>query len=334
MAQSNPRYQRGDKVRVGEGSRKIAVVSDVDLLTGRFRYRLGKSKTWYDELDLNLVRAAAHATPARHLAPSSRRKSRKIDFENENGVKKEVCKLLDISPSDADIKRTSAPNGYGDAYRIELGHQEYYVMKDDDEFETAAIDGVEASLKDEPELFNRDFIQGHININRLRDRLHSDVYDMSLDSIQDEASHARDPIAFMKEHNIDIPAPTEAQIREYANSMNDPDKIPSDVFKEIMSKDDEEDRWIAIQEDPEIPDAALEEIADAQTNEQLKDPMSYLEDIYGKGDAVKEAIRIAGIDEHAAAEEAVSIDGAAHFMCGYDGNYETSPSGFIVWRHN
>ena len=70
------------------------------------------------------------------------------------------------------------------------------------------------------------------------------------------------------------------------------------------------------------------------TDEQLKDPIGYLEEIYSKEEAQAKAAEIGGIDLDAAAEEAVRVDGAAHFMCNYDGNYETSPSGFIYWRHN
>ena len=33
-------------------------------------------------------------------------------------------------------------------------------------------------------------------------------------------------------------------------------------------------------------------------------------------------------------KEAARAGGAAHFMCSYDGNYDTSPSGFIYWRNN
>jgi hypothetical protein len=82
-----------------------------------------------------------------------------------------------------------------------------------------------------------------------------------------------------------------------------------------------------------VPDHVIEEIAESETNSQLRDPMDYLSDIYGST-AAKEAIKIAGIDTEAAAQEAVSTDGAAHFMCNYDGNYQTTKSGFIVWRHN
>ena len=62
--------------------------------------------------------------------------------------------------------------------------------------------------------------------------------------------------------------------------------------------------------------------------------MDYLEDIYGKGDAVKQAIEIAGIDIDAAAEDAVDTDGAAHFLSSYDGNSYTTKGGLVYWRTN
>ena len=62
--------------------------------------------------------------------------------------------------------------------------------------------------------------------------------------------------------------------------------------------------------------------------------MRYLEDIYGKEDAVKQAIEIAGIDYNAAAEDAVDTDGASHFLSSYDGDSYETPSGLVYWRHN
>ena len=59
-------------------------------------------------------------------------------------------------------------------------------------------------------------------------------------------------------------------------------------------------------EDPD--DSHIEELAQSLTDDDLKDPMRYLEDIYGD-DAVKRAIEIAGIDVDAAAEDAVDTDG-------------------------
>ena len=67
--------------------------------------------------------------------------------------------------------------------------------------------------------------------------------------------------------------------------------------------------------------------------DQLKDPMDYLRDIYG-GDASKEAIRIAGIDIDAAAEDAVDTDGPEHFVARYDGKSHETRSRFVYWRTN
>ena len=43
---------------------------------------------------------------------------------------------------------------------------------------------------------------------------------------------------------------------------------------------------------------------------------------------------IAGIDIDAAAEEAVSTDGAAHFLSSYDGKTTLTKSGLVYWRTN
>jgi hypothetical protein len=263
----------------------------------------------------------------------ARRAPRKVDFGDEEAVLKEVCKELDLDPSDCSIKIGTSPNGHGDAYTISLGrHSEYIVMEDDDEFETAARNGVEDQIKDDPSSFSMNMLVNHIDLDRLRSELHSDVYDMNYDRIQEDASHARDTIAFMLDHNIDVPSPTEKELREHARLEADDEKSAEEIYAELAEKD-VEDQWNAIGDAPEIPDSELEALAEDATDNQLKDPMSYLEDIWGT-DAPAQAIKIAGIDESALADEIVSSDGAAASMCGYDGNYETTKSGFIVWKHN
>ena len=70
------------------------------------------------------------------------------------------------------------------------------------------------------------------------------------------------------------------------------------------------------------------------SEEKLKDPMQELEDIYGEAEALKEAVRIAGIDTDEAAEDAVQEDGSGHFLSHYDGHMHDSPNGLVYWRHN
>jgi hypothetical protein len=266
------------------------------------------------------------AKPAR--VTKAVRKPRKVDFDDESKVLKEIARCLDEDPSDLTIKKGSAPNGYGTAYIIEQGSdREYIVMENEDKFETAARLGVEYDLKDDPSMFNQSFVESHINLERLRNDLHSDVFDGNCERLKDEALSR--PMEFLKNNNIDIPAPNEAQIREW---IKEGKKTPDDVTE--FNRQNPEDQWDEIGDEPLLTGAVIEEIAELETENQLKDPMDYLEGIYGKQEAAKQAIEIAGIDALSAAEEAVRTDGAAHFMCNYDGNYDTSPSGFVYWRHN
>jgi hypothetical protein len=100
----------------------------------------------------------------------------------------------------------------------------------------------------------------------------------------------------------------------------------------------EAERYIDVPDEDEgempDPDDYIEEVAEKMTEERLKDPIAYLEDIYGAEDAVKQAIEIAGIDVDAAAEDAVDTDGAAHFLARYDGNSYETKSGLVYWRDN
>ena len=91
--------------------------------------------------------------------------------------------------------------------------------------------------------------------------------------------------------------------------------------------DDEDWEWPA----PDSTD--IESLAEKITDDRLKDPMQYLEDIYGD-EAAQKAIEIAGIDIDAAAEDAVQTDGAEHFLSRYDGNSYETKSGFVYWREN
>ena len=264
----------------------------------------------------------------------AKKSHKKVDFSHdEDGVLAEIAKCLDFDPDELTIKSGSSPNGHGDAYTISTrgGRKEYIVMEDEESFESAAIEGVERDLDENPEGFNRNFLENFINIGRLRRELHSDVYDSAYDSLREEAE--RRPEEFLKQHSIDFPSPSEKQMREYAESESDDEKSASQIYEELIQGDNE-DRWIAMGEEPTVPDDEIENVAEEVTNDQLRDPIAYLSEIYDSSEAIKQAFDMGGIDTKKAAEQAVSDDGAAHFMCGYDGNYDTSPSGFVYWQHN
>ena len=108
------------------------------------------------------------------------------------------------------------------------------------------------------------------------------------------------------------------------------DEAPEDFWREYERAGFEAPE--EYEEDPS--EEEIEELAEHQTDEEMKDPMQYLEDIYGREDAIKKAIEIAGIDIDAAAEDAVDSDGAAHYLNSYDGKTHVTKSGLVYWRHN
>lgn len=226
-----------------------------------------------------------------------------IDFDDEDAVLAEMAEALDIDAEELRIKDSHLTDfGAGTVYQITIrggGHKEWYVVADSDQERELAIEIVKQDLDDQPEIFNQSFIEQHIDTDRLRRDLESDVVSMRIDDLTDMAD--RRPDDFW---------------REYENEGFD-----------APEEDEEGER-------PEPTHNEIEELAQKQAEEQLRDPMAYLEDIYGREDATKEAIRIAGIDIDAAAEDAVDTDGAAHFLSSYDGQSYETPGGLVYWRHN
>lgn len=223
-----------------------------------------------------------------------------IDFGNEDAVLAEIARELDIDPDDLKIKESHLGSfGAGTVYEITIrggGHKEWNVVENDDQERELALEIVKQDLKQEPEIFEKNFIESHIDTKHLRKELEYDVQNNN-----EETLHDRSDDEFW---------------REYERAG-------------FEAPEEDEDG-----EQPEPTDEEIEELAKKQTEEQLEDPMQYLEDIHGKEDAVAQAIKIAGIDIDAAAEEAVDTDGPAHFLSSYDGKSYTTKSGLVYWRAN
>ena len=232
-----------------------------------------------------------------------KKKKVKVDFDDEDSVLGEMARALDIDPDELKIKESHLGHfGAGTVYEITIrggGHKEWNVVADEDAAHELAVAIVKQDLEEEPGNFEPSFIEQHINTDRLARDLHYDVLPMREEDLRDMAS--RRPDDFWSEYE-------------------------SEGF-DAPEEDEEGER-----REPE--DSEIEELAERQTEEQLKDPIAYLEDIYGKKDAIKKAIEIAGIDEEAAAEEAVNADGEGHFLSSYDSNTETTDSGLVYWRVN
>jgi len=227
----------------------------------------------------------------------ARRTVRKIDFDDEEAVLAEFAATAGEDPDDLKIDdsgRGLSSFGAGTVYYVQTrgGRRGWCIAESDDDAREVALAVVRQDLDDEPELFDKNFLEQHINTDRLRRDLESDVRD----GIEEELRDMR-PRDFWKmaDDYIDVP---------------------------------EED------EDGDMPDPEdyIEDMAEKITTERLRDPMNYLEDIYGSEEAVKQAIEIAGIDINAAAEDAVDTDGWQHFVGTYDGNSYETKSGLVYWR--
>ena len=223
-----------------------------------------------------------------------------IDFDDEEAVLADVAHALEMDPEELAIEEAGATSfRTGTVYSITIGGgmhgKEWEVVRDTDQARELAIAIVTQDLEQEPEIFNQSFIESHIDTKKLKDELWSDVLNTREDDLRD-----------MRDRDF---------WREWEREGFD---------------EPEED------EDGDVPsptDEQIEELAERQAEDQLRDPMAYLEDIYGD-DAAKEAIRIAGFDVEAAADEAVSTDGEGHFLSGYDGQTHETDAGLVYWRVN
>ena len=236
-------------------------------------------------------------------AKSKAKKPSVADFDDEDAVLAEVAKDLDEDPSDLKIEEDSGLGSFdeGTVYRISRGNTEWCVVKDVDTAYNLALATVTQDLESEPELFSKDFLESHIDKEKLRRELEPDTRDHNEETLRE-----RSPEEFWREaesEGMDVPEP------------------------EVDEEGDEEDL-----RDP--TEDEISELAEKQTEAQLRDPLEYLSDIYGDKEAVEQAIKIAGIDVKAAAEDAVDTDGWEHFLARYDGDSHETASRFVYWRDN
>lgn len=217
---------------------------------------------------------------------------------DEDSVAAELSKEL---KEDVDPSEVYEEDMWGETvFKVDVGGVEYYVFKDDDSAEEAAFAYVKQSLEEEPEIFNQDWLEGHIDMKALGEWVYDAVMedDYAYEIAQD------DPERFWDEAEnwgVDVPDKVQTALDE----GEDPGKVP---------------------------EYAIEEMKEAIAKERAKDPMDWLEDIYGREDAVKKAMEVAGIDVDEAAREAVRTDGWAHFLSTYDGNYNETHSNFVYFR--
>lgn len=235
------------------------------------------------------------------MAKKQKRNSSEPDFGVEADVARVMSLELDCEPEDLELNddgRGFSSFGVGVFWYVELGSRGWVVAESADEMRELAVAVVTQDLEGQPEIFNQDFIESHINVDRLRRDLESDTSSMNYDDF---------------------------------NDMDDDDLISEAGRWPVQESDyiDEDEDGESILSDR---DGLVEALAEEKTKQDLKDPVEYLQEMLGQEDGIKRAIEIAGIDISAAAEDAVNTDGPEHFVSTYDGHSYELSNGWVYWR--
>ena len=193
---------------------------------------------------------------------------------------------------------------YDDDYFLASdGSEEYLVFEDFDEAHEYAVEDVKSNLESNAEYFQRDWLMGHLEAgNYLRN-----VYD---------------------EWNMG-----------YATDImtEDDDKYPNRLIAEMV-------QWGIMDSDEakgsdaeEIANDRMEDFVNALTDDQINqgnDGFDYYIDNFGEEEAFKMALENNLIDIEGASEDAVSVDGVAHFISSYDGEEILLDGGSYAYRIN
>jgi hypothetical protein len=218
---------------------------------------------------------------------------------NEDSVAREFADEFAVDPDDVFIDER---RDFGvDYFEVEVNRREYLVFADDDAAKTFAVNRVAEDLEDDPSLFNQDWLQSHVYISDTDKRLIA----------QEEA----DDYAY--EVLSDDDAVSEAGMEdEYDNAVDADDydkqaRIISDAREEVADT-----KWREIQQ-------------------ELRDPIQYF--VHDRGIYTVEQLMDQSwvqIDTGEAAEEAVRMDSAAHFLARYDGDEQETAEGLMYYRTN
>lgn len=208
----------------------------------------------------------------------------------------DMARALDVSPADLEV---TANRPYPESFEVSLGSQEYAVVPDEYAAYDIAIERVTEDLKENPEIFNQAFLREHIDQKALKKW----VYAARLDD---------DYVDELAEHQID-------DFWNLARRLDVDAAVPdTDEDGELMKPTRK----------------ATTAVKKAYAADYADSPMRYFEDMYSDEEALKAAIKAAGIDLKGAAQAAVSTDGWHHYLAHYDGNSATTDSGLVYWRTN
>jgi phage pi2 protein 07 len=180
---------------------------------------------------------------------------------------------------------------------------EYIVFEDEDSAEEHAIERVKEDLEENPEYFNQDFLMEHIDAEDFFQGIYDEYNYVYATDIQSESGDT------------------------YANRLID-EMVEWDIMDiEEAESDDAE----------EIAEDRIDDFVSALTSDQISvgnGGYDYYEDNFGKEEAMRLVMQNNLIDIDSASEEAVRIDGTAHFISTYDGNQIDLDNEAVAYRIN
>jgi len=208
-----------------------------------------------------------------------------------------VVKLQELEGDDVlveDVEQGGSAFGNGDLIKLDNG-AEYLLFENHNKMVNEAEDQVRQDLENEPELFSPDFIDQHQDVSDTDARLlANDFAESRLEGVEDELS-----------------SEIEDEVRDELS-----DKEDDDNFEELV--DDEVQKRLpkALEEkESEISDELEKEIKsdfrDFIVNQEGLTSNENFQEEYGK-------FMILNIDE--AVDDAISTDGAEHFISRIDGD--------------
>jgi hypothetical protein len=195
-------------------------------------------------------------------------------------------------------------NAYDDDYFVASdGSHEYLVFEDFDEAHEYAVDDVKRNLEENAEYFQRDWLMAHLDAGNF----FRDVFD------EWNMSYATDIMT--EDDNM------------YSNRL-----IGEMVEWGIMDSDEAESS-----DAEEIANDRISDFVNALTEDQINqgnNGFDYYIDNFGEEEAFNIALKNNLIDIDSASEDAVNIDGVAHFISSYDGEEIALENGSYAYRTN
>lgn len=263
-----------------------------------------------EKISLKDIRSALgrhlHIQATSSLSPSNKKEivellmDQMVHSKNKKSVMYDEDEIEEFKKEIEDTLKFDSGNwsSWGKQASFSFDGGTYGILESEDAAEDIALDSVKDQLNNEPELFNQDWLRNHLYITDTDKRIFSN---------EDADSHIE--------------------------SMSD-DEILNYVDKKEEYENEEDEK-----KKDAILDAAKEEAVEKHSEyvyrRLKKDPVGYFvteTGMYTEEELIKQ--HWISVDTKKAAEEAVNMDGWAHFICRYDGNYSTLKNGMVVFRED